>query len=282
MIALIIVSPALIISQSSELTYTFLPKGLHLLPIKASFEEARVGVLYMTENANLKVDIGNSIDVLLLNFDDNKMISLGMDFMAYALATSYKGNRLQIDALDGFFGGNITYSVQLDNRKFYTRFRIIHNSAHLVDGHYDLQNNKWLNNDLPIPYTRDFGELTFVHEIKNQKIYYRYYGSISYSTLVRPVDLKKYSISSGIEAATDKIIGSVLQEPTNIFIAYHFSLEGIPEYVGNNHFMLGLKFGEWQGKGILLYLSQYNGYHFLSEYYNQRISRFSIGFFVDF
>ncbi|MCB0747265.1 MAG: hypothetical protein KDC90_07355, partial [Ignavibacteriae bacterium] len=139
-----------IFSQGKSLEFEFLPSGIHILPLKANYDEARIGILYYPKNGNLKVDIGNNIDLFAFNFPLSKSkITLSIEFMAYALSTNYEQKRLQIDALDGFFGGNVVFSKNYNDGKLISRFRIIHNSAHLVDGHYDDQNDEWMNNSRP-------------------------------------------------------------------------------------------------------------------------------------
>ena len=46
--------------------------------------------------------------------------------------------------------------------------------------------------------------------------------------------------------------------------------------------MGGIKFGEWDGKGLVFYLSYYAGANPFSEYYSERINKFGLGVFVDF
>ncbi|PID58983.1 MAG: hypothetical protein CR986_07200 [Ignavibacteriae bacterium] len=257
--------------------------GLHFLPFKANYQEARLGILYYTSNTNLKVDVGNNIDLVRFNFPESKSIlTFAIEFMGYALSTSYRGNRLQIDALDGFFGGNAAFSKKYEKGKFISRFRIIHNSAHFVDGHYDRYLKKWINDDEPIPFTRDFGELTLGYQFYPKFGSVRTYATAAYSSLVRPSKLKRWSGYCGVEAAFDKILGETLGRKTNLFFATQFNLVGTPNYNLNSNFMSGLKFGDWDGKGLVLYLSYYSGRNPFSEYYSQRIKKFGVGFFVDF
>ncbi len=260
----------------------FMPSKISFLPFRANFEEARIGVLYYAENANLKLDLGGTTEILGFSFPQkNLRITLGIEFMAYALSTSYSGRRLQIDAVDGFFGGHASFVKFAANGKYLARFRIIHNSAHLVDGHYDEELKRWMNNDKPIPFTRDFGELTLAREQAIGEYQIKYYGGIAYATLVRPSTLKKYSFSTGIEVHSNKIYSNIFNQELNIFFAYNFVLKGMPVYTGNNHFMVGAKFGEWYGKGLVLYLSYFSGKNVFSEYYKNSIKRFGIGFYVD-
>lgn len=263
--------------------YEFMPSGLHFLPLKGNNQEAKIGVLYYPEDANLKLDIGNSIDLVKLNFDSfNSRLTFGIDFMAYAYSTSFKGNRLQIDALDGLFGGNACFSKDFSGNKFFTRFRIIHNSAHFADGHYDISTKSWIGNQSPIPFTRDFGELLFAYEWIKTNSSTKIYGGPAYSTLVRPSVLKKYSFSGGFEYAFINAFGKILNKDSNVFLTYYFNLAGTPVYQGNNNILLGMKFGNWYGKGFVLYTNYYSGNNVFSEYYKDRIKKFGIGFLVDF
>jgi hypothetical protein len=258
------------------------PSGLTFMPLKANNQEARTGVLYYFENANLKVDIGNSIDLIKFSNGTQKSIfTAGIEFMAYAKSTSYSGYRLQIDAVDGFFGGNVSHMYKLDKDRILSRFRFIHNSAHLVDGSYDLQLDKWIQKE-PIPFTKDFGELTVAFENNSIDFSVKYYGGFSYAVLVRPDNLKRWNYNAGIEAAALNFVGSLFDSPGNLFAAHYFSLGGADKYSGNHQTMLGVKFGDWYNKGVLFYLSYYNGSDIFSSYFDRRTSNFGAGFSVDF
>lgn len=101
-------------AQGKKIQFEFLPPGLNFAPLKANMQEAKIGVLYFPDNSNLKVDIGNNADLVKINFPRNEIsIASGIEFMGYALSTNYKEFRLQIDALDGFFGGNVTFKKSL-------------------------------------------------------------------------------------------------------------------------------------------------------------------------
>lgn len=269
--------------STKSLKFTFLPAGLTFDPLYANNLEARMGILYYTATTNLKIDIGNSVDLFNFNWQKSKInLTLGIEFMAYAYSTSYAGYRLQIDALDGFFGGHLSFSKKFDTNSLLARFRIIHNSAHFVDGHFNISTQKWIDGRGPIPYTEDFGELTIEHEIPDGNFLFQYYGGVSYSTLVRPTELKKYKALLGAQISVKDLLGKVFDHDENIFIAHHFLLSGNPAYAGSNQTVLGIKFGSWFEKGIVFYLSYYDGRDVFSSYFNRRVSRFGIGFNVDF
>jgi len=275
-----------IITQSQDKNkseFELFPSGLHILPFKANYQEAKIGILFYPSNSDLKVDMGNNIDIIKYSFpENNSRLTLSVEFMGYALSTSYKGNRLQIDALDGFFGGNLGYSKNYESGKLFSRFRIIHNSAHLVDGHYDRELGDWINNDEPIPFTRDFGELSLGYQFYPSFGTVRTYATLAYSTLVRPAEIEKWSGYFGYELAFNNILGKTFKKETNLFLASQFNLVGAPHYKLNSNFMGGIKFGNWDEKGLLLYLSYYIGANPFSEYYARRVEKFGIGFFVDF
>ena len=261
--------------------FELFPSGLNFFPLKANNQEARLGILYFPNNANLKVDIGNSSDILCYHFGENKF-TMGIEFMAYALSTNYQGRRLQIDALDGFFGGNASLAIPQESNKWLFRFRIIHNSAHFVDGHYDFQNNIWKKNVNPIPFTQDFGEVTVLHKKKNDFTTLNIYSSLGYSTLVRPALIKKWWANFGSEYYFKFSDGGFFNEPLNIFFAFQVRAAGMPEYKLNYNNILGLKIGNVDEKGLVFYFDYYVGNNYFSEYYYNKIKKFGIGFFVDF
>ena len=269
--------------DSTGYKFEFLPPGLHFQSIKANYQEPKIGVLYFPSNANLKLDVGNSIDLLAFRLPaDQLYFTFGIDFFAYALSTSFSGNRLQIDALDGLFGGNATISKEYSNNRLVIRFRILHNSAHLVDGHYNQNTDTWINNQKPIPYTKDFGELLGAYEMNSDFILLRYYSGLSYATLVRPSTLKRWNFLAGIESILPYIVGRVFNNRANIFASYHFLINGENKYSGNSDFMFGIKFGSWYKKGITFYAEFYSGQKRFNEYFRERIQEFGTGFYIDF
>ena len=281
-LVIFLIYSCVLLGQNKKAVELF-PAGLHFFPLKANNQEARIGILYYPENASLKVDVGNNIDLIAFHFDESKSkLSFGIEFMAYALSTSFEGKRLQINALDGFFGGNAVYSKKNDDDVLFLRFRFIHNSAHLVDGSFIKTENRWKNDLLPIPYTKDFGELTVALKHLFNNFGLRYNVGFAYATHVRPLELEKFSMSAGIEIAFKNVFGEIFHNDNNLFIADHISFEGTPKYSGSNNLLMGIKFGEWDSKGVIIYVSYYNGRNMFSEYYYERISKFGIGFFIDF
>jgi hypothetical protein len=268
--------------QENENNLTPFPDGLNFLPLRANNQEAKMGILYYPSSTNLKLDIGNSIDLLKINLQEKTYLTFGIEFMAYAYSTSYNFYRLQISTLDGFFGGNAVYTHELPGNRFSTRLRYIHNSAHLVDGYFDKDHNEWINNKEPIPFTRDFAEVIFSDEFSYSHLTFRPYIGGSWSPRVRPEILKRGIFCTGLEIHTGS--GEVPSDNPiyHFFLAYHFQLVGLPQYQGTGNFMAGVKFGDWHKKGVNFYISYFNGNNMFNEFYYERIERFGVGFSVDF
>lgn len=284
---ILVLTPGLCFSQSvkNNFKFVFLPEGLNFLPLKAGIDEPRMGLLYYSQNSNLKVDIGNSVDLFGFNFQSSRTrITVGADFFAYAYVTSFLQYRLQIDAIDGFFGGNVAYSRAFDDNRLVARFRYLHSSSHLVDGHWNALEMQWIDNKLPSPYGNNYAELLLAQEIYPGHNYLRYYAGLSHSTGMKTAGkkLRKNIFKLGTEYAYSDLFGKVLGRDENIFYAMNFDIKGIPSYIVNQNYLLGMKFGKWTGKGIVIYLSYYNGGDVFNQYFNERVSRFGLGFMFDF
>jgi hypothetical protein len=262
--------------------FELFPSGLNFAPLKANNRDAKIGLIYIPENNNMKIDIGNNIDLISFQLSESERLTAGIEFLAYALSTSYQGKRLQIDAVDGLFGGNISYSKKIDDKMFSGRFSIIHNSAHLVDGHWDFHNDRWIDNYRPVPYAKDFAELVVAYNYNTDFVSIRPYTGLEYAFLIRPSDIKRFNLESGFEIALTKLLQPLFGKSKVIFFAHNFSLGGITSFRGSNNSMFGIKFGNWFEKGLLIFVSYYEGYDVFHSYYKRRVERFGLGFSVDF
>ncbi len=269
--------------SDNDARFTFLPGRILVHPFAANPQEPRVGLRKQTGSSRMKLDIGSSLDVVGYSLSDerSKTISAGIDFFTYALSTSANGLRLQIDAVDGFFGGHVSYRARDDASAFSLRLRLMHLSAHFIDGHYDLSTGTWKDNMAPIPFTKDFGELAAAYEWQWPILSVELYSGFGYATLIRPADISRFSTLHGVEVHTTNVPGTALGKPFNLFLAYNLSVVGIPSVAGTNNLEAGAKFGEWSGTGIRLYFSYYSGLTVFSQYYNVRERQWGLGFAFD-
>ena len=262
--------------------WTFMPGSVAIPPLMASYHEPRVGVRKEIRSTRLKLDIGSTLDVLEYSISSEKKLRLGIDFFTYALTTSSQGLRLQVDAVDGYFGGHISYRAKVNDDVFGMRLRLLHLSAHFLDGHFDNTSGTWKDGRDPLPFTKDFGEMLGRYEWNTSSVSILCYSGFSYATLVRPVEIKRLATLHGIEVHSSSVTGPVFAKPCNLYAAANFTLTGIPTYVGTTNVEAGAKFGEWSGTGLRLYLSYYSGLSIFNQYYDVRESQWGAGFAFDF
>lgn len=264
-------------------TIELFPTKLDFLPIRGYAAEPKLGVLYYTASSNLKVDIGNAMEIIKIQTSDPAVSwKVGVEFMAYAYSTSYKGYRLQISTVDGFFGGHVSYQHNGNRMQTNIRFKYMHNSAHLVDGNYDVPERRWLEDKLPIPFTRDYAELFYAPVFFTNAATIRPYAGFSWAARIRPGNLKRAMYMGGLEIYSANALTQLYNTPLHLFVSYYTQLAGLPEYMLSHNFQVGTKLGKWDEKGMNIYACYYEGNNFFNEYHNQRISRFGIGFTVDF
>jgi hypothetical protein len=269
-------------SQESDVGFDFLPGKILFPPLAASYQEPRTGLRKEIGSSKMKLDIGTALDLLEYNLTDDRRekVRFGIDFFTYALTTSAQGHRLQVDAVDGFFGGHIAWRSDAARSALALRLRLLHLSAHFVDGHVSLGGSGGIDAREPIPFTRDFGELVAAYSWNQLEPTLMVYGGFSYTTLVRPVTIKRVAGLIGLEVRTSHL-GPVFGRPFNVFAADNFNLAGIPAYVGTNNLECGVKFGDWDGSGVKVYISYYAGQEIFSQYYDIRRNQWGVGFSFD-
>lgn len=264
-------------------TVIFLPGKLITPPLTASHTEPRVGLRKEVGSSRMKVDIGASVEMLEFrpHVDSTQRLRIGIDFFTYALSTSSEGLRLQIDAVDGFFGGHVTYvnDCAPDGRAI-VRLRLLHLSAHFLDGHFSTSNQTWKENRAPIPFTRDYGELLFAYEFGNQTTRYKPYAGFSYATLIRPTDIGRIELHAGIEFRVQT--GILFSEPLNLYVSQYLTFRSLGTYIGTKTTEAGMKLGNWDSTGLKIYVSYFNGLDPFGQYYDVRRENVGIGFAFDF
>ncbi len=271
--------------SGSPIQFDFIPGKLAVIPLTTSPTEPRVGLRKQLATSSMRLDIGASVDMLqvMTAMDSTDRFRIGIDFFTYALSTNSEGLRLQIDAVDGFFGGHVAYLHDLDKHsRLILRLRLLHISAHFLDGHFNLSTRTWKGNREPIPFTRDFGELLTLYDFPLGEFQARAYGGFSYATLVRPTSIKRFEFQAGFELHSDNLTGTVFSKPFNLYIAENFLLRGIPNYVGTNTVEFGMKFGEWNSTGLKVFASYYAGLDEFSQYFDVRREHWGLGFTFDF
>lgn len=269
-IKLLLFFPVVIFCQSST---DLFPGSLNVQPYVANFLEPRVGVQFQLNNNELRLDIGNSLDIVHFIQDDNSVVSIGADFFTYTLLRGEKDFHFPVDAVDYLFGINSSYKTKIYGNEFGARLRLSHISAHFVDGHFDYQTQAWRDGREPRVYSREFIELIPYYRIEDMRFYFGY----TYIFHVDPTNLGKNIFHFGAEYFYDDFPFNNL----NPFAGYDLKLTKNEKYAATNSVVLGLKYGFSKGKGLSIYYSYFQGKSIHGEYFDFNKNYSSIGFNLD-
>jgi hypothetical protein len=253
------------------------PEKVSMQPFRASLIEPRFGLSKSLTTSTMKVDIGNAVDLINRSYwmdRDFVNSSAGIDFFTYVRVTGWEGLRLQVDAVDGLFGGHLTHIISNESTALQFRFRFLHLSAHYVDGHYDEISQQWKDGRTPVPFTRDFADFTFSYRYKNM----RAYALFEHAFRIRPFAQKRTWYQAGCEWYLNHGFGHGLHP----YVAQDLRLVGFNAYLLNSTSMIGVKWGTLNGSGIDVFLRYYTGSGPSSEYSDIRANELSLGFSIDY
>ena len=245
-------------------------------PLVADTYEPRAGMLAQIGKNRLRLDIGNSIDLISYSAPtDSVLAAIGADFFTYTLLRGERNFHFPVDASDYFFGINFSARKRASAGDWFARLRVSHISAHFVDGHYDNTQAAWKDMRPPVVYSREFLEGVIAFEPASLKDILRIYGGATYLFHVDPRNLPRFIGEAGIEGHDE------FAPHLSIYCAYQLTVLKISETSARHDVEVGLKVGRWEGRGLVLYGSFFSGYSIHGEYYNVKDNYFALGFRVD-
>jgi hypothetical protein len=251
--------------------YKFSYSGTKLLytPSKSNLFENRTGLTKDFASSKIRLDIAYSPDFLLLKSSDNSF-SLGADFHAFGLLFNESEKIiLQVDAIDAIFGGHFSWRKEFDSYTISSRFRILHLSSHLVDGHYNLENGYWKNNKSPMPFGREYADFSACLEYNN----FRFNIGSDFIFRQRPDVLTEINPETSAEYRLKDCPG----KGSYLYLSGTIKLSGVHDarYL-NKTVTGGVSFNI--NKPIDLFLLFYSGLNYYGEYYAETLRYFGIGF----
>jgi hypothetical protein len=258
----------------------FLPGRTGSVSFLAHPHEARTGIHKSLGSPDLKLEVGTTFDVLEVQVAPGSL-RIGVDFFAFARTTSADGFRLQVDALDGFFGAHATIGEGARRTPFGGRLRFLHRSGHMVDGHWDHVRRLWFGGQLPLPLTQDRWEAAGWYRWTWGISEFRVYTGVAYATLVRPDNLRRFGSYHGVEWRSAPWSSGFAGHPFWLFAAADMSVEGTPAYVGSPHAAAGVRFGGWEERGVQFEWSYDGGLDIYSQYYDRRVNVWRVGVVLD-
>ncbi|HLP18221.1 MAG TPA: DUF1207 domain-containing protein [Bacteroidota bacterium] len=265
----------LITAAGSAGDFSLVPGGLLFRPLAANTFEPRVGFVAQSSANKLRLDIGNSID-LIQYAADSVVVTMGADFFTYTYLRGEQNFHFPVDASDYFFGFNFNAARSTDAGRVSARLRLSHISAHFVDGHYSNATGQWKDSRPPQVYSREFLDLTAAFEPAALHGSTRVYAGAVYLYHVDPKWLPKTSALLGAEYHYG-LAGSL-----NLFGAYQASFMKVRESKTRHQLNAGIKLGAWNGRGIELYGTYFSGYSIHGEYYDVQEEYTGFGMNIDF
>ncbi|MBS3944474.1 MAG: DUF1207 domain-containing protein [Melioribacter sp.] len=249
------------------------PGSLNIQPFIANTLEPKLGFLFQLSKNELRLDIGNSLDIFHYSKNESEVFSFGADLFTYTLLRGEKDFHFPVDAVDYLFGINGSYKKVEDQYEYGTRVRISHISAHFVDGHYDASKGEWRDGLNPRVYSREFIEL--IPFVKFNSL--RVYAGITYLFHVTPDYLGKDIYQLGFDYVGNQFDSETLSP----FLAYDFKLVNLSKYSANHSFSAGIKFGKPDGRGFSIYFNYYSGKSIHGEYFDFTKTYSAIGINLD-
>ncbi len=260
-----------LITYSTETGLSFTSAPLLFKPLSANTFEPRMGLIWHSNNNRLRLDIGNSVDLVQYTFENPKQhLTIGSDFFTFTLLRGEKNFHFPVDAVDYLFGFNVNFVDTNSCGILSMRLRLSHISAHFVDGHFDGYSGVWKDGLSPRVYSREFFDLTIGYvPIEN----FRGYFGITYLWHVDPTSLPTLSGYLGGEYHHQ------LSTVFNGYTAYQFSAAGLRP---RHELQIGMKIGRWTGRGTQLFFIYHSGNSIHGEYYDRKDEYSGFGFTVDF
>lgn len=249
------------------------PDNLNFQPFIANTFEPKLGFLFQSGGNELRLDIGNSVDLLRKKIDEKTTLGLGADLFTYTLLRSEHNFHFPVDAVDYLFGLNFTYKQMLDKAEIGARLRISHISAHFVDGHFDGNSGTWRDGHEPHVYSREFIELMAYYRVND----FRFYGGLAYLFHIDPDDLGKDYYEAGIEYMNEGLIFGY----ASFFAGYDLRITDLYEYTANHNLNVGIKFGKPEEKGFSVYYNYFKGNSIHGEYFNTEKEYSAFGINLD-
>lgn len=250
-------------TDTSSLTWS--PSGLLFQPLRAHVFEPRVGILYEANDDMLRLDIGNSIDLVSWQPSSTEEYRMGADFFTYTRLRSEGRFKFPVETTDFFFGVNFSAQYSLGDKVVSGRLRVAHISSHLSDGYN--------GNRSSFVYSREFIDLTGAVDFGSLRAYAG--ANILFSTIPDAFGIVTpqvgFDISHPLTPGLTLVGGYDLRFPT---------VDGAT--TAAHSAQAGIKLGKQFGSGLVLNGYFYRGKSIHGMFYDLNDSYAGIGLQVDF
>lgn len=236
-------------------------------PVAAQIE-ARIGTYYLTDDDKMRLDIGNSFDMLTAYNSEKLLIMSGADLMTYTRLRSVGKFKFPVETTDYYFGVNSSFVFKSDKDFFWTsRIRVAHISSHLIDG---LAKNGIFER-MPYVYSREFVDIIAAFNLhKKEKVKLKVYGGANFVFSTIPDKVNMFEPQFGVD-----LKHKFLTDNLEFIIAYDIRLLGQNNnFTGSNSLQTGINYLTSETKSIFfgyyfyagqsmhgMFISDYDKYH---------------------
>lgn len=220
-------------------------------PIAAQIE-ARIGTYYLIDDDKMRLDIGNSFDLMKLYENDNIQINTGADLMTFTRLRSVGKFKFPVETTDYYFGLNSTFVQKTDSDKFFSgRIRIAHISSHLIDG----LAKDGIFTQMPYVYSREFVDLIGAYNMHlKDRVKLKFYAGANFIFSTIPDEVNKIEPQIGVD-----IKHKIFNPNLEFVIALDHRLLGQNNvYRGSNSIQTGLNYTTSENTSMFI------GYYFFS------------------
>ena len=222
------------------------------VPPVAAQIEARIGTYYLIDDNKMRLDIGNSFDLMKVYENSDIQINTGADLMTYTRLRSVGKLKFPVETTDYYFGFNSTFVQKTDKDNFFSgRVRLAHISSHLIDGY----SKNGVFNKMPYVYSREFVDLlgAFNFKLNNSGIMKFYLGAnFVFSTIPDNVNIVEPQIGFDVK-------NRFLSDNLELVFGYDLRLLGEDNvFRGSNSIQTGLNLKTSKNTSIFV------GYYFFS------------------
>lgn len=239
----------LIIILSS--VFLFAEDRIFEAPIGAQIE-ARIGTYYLINDDKMRLDIGNTFDLMKLYENDNLQINSGADLMTFTRLRSVGKFKFPVETTDYYFGVNSTLIQKTDNGKFFSgRVRVAHISSHLIDGL--AEDGVFIR--MPYVYSREFVDLIAAYNMHlKERVKLKFYVGANFIFSTIPDEVNKVEPQIGVD------IKHIIFNPKLEFVIAldHRLLGQNNVFRGSNSIQTGLNYTTSENTSIFF------GYYFFS------------------
>ena len=264
---------------AEEGSWAFLPAGHTFAPMLADPREPNSSIAHEGDDLHWDGSLGGTKDIIRWTSAQGSLWTWGglanADLSIVDYASKFLDQSFRLEDIDFWLGTYVSESSGV----FSNRLEYLHGVSHLGDWLFQSSNGNGhsFTAQTPLPWQRD--ELQFTDSFQPSDGF-RLYGSLGYWLYAFPSTPPPYlQLGTEIYSGYTNIDGNLFRG----FFTYDLKLDYVLEGGLDQNFELGVQWKASKGgsPNLRLALIYYNGNSLYGQFYQQKNSHMSLGFFVD-